>query len=437
MNPQFNKSKILVLASPNQSRLAHFQKLYQLRSEFEFAGVCIGKSLGWENRYLETWLEVPRELDNLDKISSFIISKIGSVDAIINISEAYVPLHAALCKHYGLLGPTDEMVEIGRNKYTMRQFMEKLELPIPKYCILTSDNFSALANLTFPVVVKPVIGCSSTLVQRVNSLTELTLNFSGWTREANNFYKNELLGKNILAINGEIPFIVEELLGGEVLYPSKFPYEVGEISVESIYDGKNCYVLAIHDSPIATNGPYYEKIMNSTPTRIPPLLAELAKKYVTRIHEALGPGAYVLHTEMRTFESHLKILEFGIRIGGSSLYRSVLHSTSNDFITLLIDLALKKPVKISTSAVPTIIHYFCAPANGVIQSFIGESKMQSFPHYLEHQFYDDIGDIVARPPLNTRACGYVMVRGQSFDILESEIIEMLKCLTIVLKPEVS
>jgi biotin carboxylase len=225
--------------------------------------------------------------------------------------------------------------------------------------------------------------------------------------------------------------VLEEWMGGEILYPSLFPYKVGEISVESVFDGRDCHVLAIHDSPIATNGPYFEKIMNSTPTRIPQSLASLAAGYVERIHRALGPGAYVLHTEMRTFPEGLMIVEFGVRIGGSSLYRSVLHSTGNDFLEILISLALGRSVAmVDEEPVPTITHYLCAPAAGKIRSFRGITHLQSFPHYLDFQLYDDVGAFVTRPPLNTRACGYVVVRGPSYEELEREILGMLQSFSI-------
>ena len=69
------------------------------------------------------------------------------------------------------------------------------------------------------------------------------------------------------------------------------------------------------DAPVASNGPFYERSANSTPTRIPATLVARAHALVSRIHTALGSGVSVLHTEMRTFENDLLLLEFGVRIG--------------------------------------------------------------------------------------------------------------------------
>src|SRR4030095_12637781 len=411
-----NKPRILVLASPNQSRLAHFRKLYQLRDKFDFVGVCIGKGRGWESRFVQHWIELDDAVT--DRSIKSLQDKVGGpIDGIINISEAYVPLHAALCERYEVLGPGPEVVAVGRNKYRMRQFCQALGLPVPRFQLLTTELVESSRDFHFPVVIKPAIGCSSTLVERIESYSELQAVYGDLRREAEKFYQKDLLTRQTVQEFGELPFVVEELMGGEVLYPSQFPYKVGEISVESVYDGMDSYVLAIHDSPIATNGPYFEKIMNSTPTRMPQQLITLSSEFIGRIHQALGAGAYVLHTEMRTFRDGLMIVEFGARIGGSSLYRSVLHSTGNDFIEILISLALGREVRLmDTPPIPTITHYLCAPAIGRVRSFRGETALQSFPHYLDHQLYDEIGDYVTRPPLNTRACGYVVAGGASFSV---------------------
>lgn len=425
---------VLVLASPNQSRLAHFRKLFALRSEYHIVGACLGKGIGWEHLFVSKWIELP-STDDLDELVKAIETATPNLDGVINLSEAYVPLHGAVCSYFGLIGPSEAVVNIGRDKFLMREFLYRLNLPIPRYSLVTKDITASLESLTFPVVLKPSIGCSSSLVERFDSRESLESRFDEIQATGQKYYQYELLTRKTVARYGEFPFLVEELMGGEVLYETCFPYGVGEFSVESIFDGTTCHILAIHDSPIAVNGPFYEKVMNSTPTRIPVEMAVDAANYVEAIHRALGRGAYVLHTEMRTMRDGLMVVEFGVRLGGSSLYSSVLHSTGNDFIQLLIQLALNERLELSRlPPTPTIIHYLCAPHEGVITKIVGETKLQSFPHYLEHQLYDDVGSKVARPPHSTRACGYVAVRGECFDTLEQEVRSMLESFRIDIEP---
>jgi biotin carboxylase len=356
-------------------------------------------------------------------------------DGIINLSEAYVPLHAELCKHYRLLGPSRDAVRIGRNKYHMRTFCARLEIPIPTFQLTTAHTLDECARQRYPVVVKPAIGCSSTLVQRVDSHDDLVRRFPDMLNTAQCVYRKELLLQQTLDEFGDFPFVVEEMAGGSVQFETALPYSVGEISVESIaYDGRTT-ILAIHDAPVPSNGPFYEKIVNCTPTRIPQKLAERARAIVSRLHEALGAGVYVLHTEMRTFADDLLLLEFGVRIGGSSLYKSVLHSTGNDFIEILIQLSLgERPEIRHEPPVPTITHYIVPQSEGRIAGFKGMSKPMTSPYFRDLQLYDDVGDAVRRPPFRDRASGYFVLNGAPFALLEREALRLLEEIDVCIDP---
>jgi biotin carboxylase len=423
-----DRPHVLVLCTPNQTRLAHFRKLNDLRQKYEITVAFTGSGLGWESKFVDRLIRVPenRAMEPFTFIVEA-IEKLPKIQAIVNLSEVYLPLHAELCEYLQLKGPNQEVVRVGRNKYHMRKFCQDLGIPVPRFMWVTKENLAECQTLSFPVVIKPAIGCSSTLVKRIDSFAELVEEFQAMKAMATAVYQKELLLKDTQKEFGDFTFVVEELVGGEMQFPYLFPYQTGEISVESIAFNGQTRVLAIHDSPLATNGPYYEKLMNSTPTRIPQKLVEKATDYVSRIHSKLGEGAYVLHTELRTFADDLVLIEFGARIGGGTLYKSVLHSTGNDFIEILVELALgKTPILSSQPPMPTITHYLWAPKTGVVRSIKGESKLTSSPYYLEHQLYDDVGDVVKRAPLSTRASGHIVMRGNCYETLEREILETLQ-----------
>lgn len=419
---------IFVLCTPNPTRLPHFRKLHELRQQYEITVAFTGSCFGWEEKFVDHLIQVP-QTNTIEPLNFIVeaLTKLPKVDGIVNLAEVYLPLHAELCEYFNCKGPSKETVRVARNKYYMQEFCQELGIPVPRFICVTKDNLEDCRQITFPVVIKPAIGCSSTLVKRTNSFAELVEQFSSIRAMAADVYKNELLLPSAQKKFGDFPFVVEELVGGEIQFPYLFPYETGEISVESIAFNGKTHILAIHDSPLATNGPYYEKLMNSTPTRIPQKLVEKATDYVSRIHAQLGDGAYVLHTEMRTFKDDLVLIEFGARIGGGTLYKSVLHSTGNDFIEILIKLALnEEPILNSAPPVPTITHYLWAPQTGIVRSFKGISRLMCSPYYVEHQIYDDVGDLVKRAPLSTRASGHIVVRGNDYETLEREILNVLQ-----------
>jgi biotin carboxylase len=392
--------------------------------------------MGWEHRFVDHDLEIPESARPSPlRTAVKLIDSVRAPDGFVNFSEAYVPLHSELCQHYKLQGPSPAAVCVGRNKFHMRRFARDLGIPVPEFELATELTLSNCSRLTFPVVIKPVIGCSSTLVQRVNSPAELSSRFRTIRDAALQIYNKELLLDATLEEFGEFPCIVEELIGGTVQFPTRLPYLVGEISVESIAFCGKTTVLAIHDAPVPSNGPFYEKIVNSTPTRIPSRLVEKAIEYVSRIHAALGSGAYVLHTEMRTFSDDLMLLEFGVRIGGSSIYRSILNSTQNDFVEILVQLSLgEAPVLANSPPRPTITHYFVPELPGRIRSIKGLSRITVSPYYVDHQLYDEVGDTVHRPPFRSRASGYFALRGHDFDALEQEALRLLGEIKLEVNP---
>src|SRR5436305_5632735 len=114
------KPCVLVLATPNQSRVAHFRKLAELAGQYDFIGVCIGKGRGWEPRFVKHWIELDTGTP-WDQADIPLLRQLPRIHGIVNISEAYVPMHANLCERLGLIGPDREAVAVGRNKYKMRQ----------------------------------------------------------------------------------------------------------------------------------------------------------------------------------------------------------------------------------------------------------------------------------------------------------------------------
>lgn len=425
------KKHILVLYSHNPSRLEHLRKLKKLREKYVITLILDENSNEESQRdFVDNILKVPMKkvYENIDEIIAQ-IRKIGLPDGIINISEMCVPLHSLLCKKFNILGPNENTVRIGRNKYEMRKFCEKLSIPVPKFELLNGDIDAKCDNLNFPVVVKPTIGGGSTLVKRFENKKDLLEDIDNLIEIANEKYRNDALYMKYADEKGNIPFVVEEVIGGDIMFKTNFPFKVGEISVESIYYKGETIVLTIHDKPIPSNGPYFEEYIWSTPTRIPETLQEKAKKYVSRIHKNLGQGCYVLHTEFRTFKDDLVLLEFGARLGGGPIYKSLLHSTGNDYLEILIKLSMGLDPEVDREThINTITHCLWAEKEGIIKKIVGEPIPIWDAYYCEHQIYDDVDELAVRAPKSCRSNGHIVYKGNdiSFDELEKRVIKGLK-----------
>ncbi|MEW5289800.1 ATP-grasp domain-containing protein [Erwinia papayae] len=416
------KKNLLVLYVHSASRLSHLRKINSLKDKYN---VTILYAKVEAKNYIERFahqaysVTIENSAENLDTI----LSALGPTfqpDGILNVSEPFLPLQQKLCAHFNLPGPSLKAVEVGRNKYNMRAFSRELGIPVPDFVQVTSENIADAARLTFPVIAKPLIGSGSSLVRRYDDYPSLVSDFAQLSDDAVSLISRDSQFKE--TFSGEYPFIVEEIIGGEVLFATRLPYRVGEISVESVYFNGEVEVLAIHDKPLPNNGPHFEEVCFSTPTRIPQALQQQAKAYVSAIHRALGAGAYVLHTEFRTLANEIKLIEFGVRMGGSAIYNSLLASTGIDFIEVQIAIAMREEVNIPRKTARPVITCLVFPQKqGRITAIHGENLFVSDPHYVEHQIYDNIGDIAYRAPLATRSTLHVLFQAEDFSALEETV----------------
>jgi hypothetical protein len=142
----------------------------------------------------------------------------------------------------------------------------------------------------------------------------------------------------------------------------------------------------------------------------------------TTLHTQLGRSASVLHTEMKTQANGLQLLEFGIRIGGSSLYRSVKLSTGFDLLDFVLDIATDRRPRAAgpRRATPTVIQYLAPWSEGRIRRISGIASLEELPSLTEFRLYDDVGDTVRRPPLKAHASGYAAFCGPDFGVLEQD-----------------
>lgn len=423
------KKKIIVLYSHNPSRLAHLNKLNSLRNKYEITLVMDKKdNLKWQSKFVDKVIEINME-DSL-KYKENLFKELGEIDGVLNLSELCVPLGAQISDYYSLPGIKSDMVISSRNKYKMRDLASNLGIPIPKYYLFNENNKEEISKLEYPLIVKPLIGGGSGLIKKVHNYIELESGIKKMSTLGEAYKKDPLFLSH--SQENKLNFIVEEVIGGEVTYNSKLPYEIGEISVESIYYNGQCKILAIHDKNLPKNGPYFEEHMWSTPTRIPSFLIEKALEYVKKIHKTTN--SYILHTEFRTIGKQLILLEFGARMGGGPIYSSILASTGIDLIEVLIEISLRKKPNLNEKfKYPTITHCIWARNPGEIVEIKGLSSAVMNPFYDTLQIYDDIGDMVFRAPKSTRANGHIRFVNNldnNFENLEKSVLTSIEKIKI-------
>ncbi|KAF4756527.1 Carnosine synthase 1 [Perkinsus olseni] len=90
-------------------------------------------------------------------------------DGICTMVELSVPVVARLAESLGMRGPSPAAVDTVRDKYRMREALQKRDLPGVKHYLIRSveDLDHAASHVGFPAVMKPVSGAASLGVEKV------------------------------------------------------------------------------------------------------------------------------------------------------------------------------------------------------------------------------------------------------------------------------
>jgi predicted ATP-grasp superfamily ATP-dependent carboligase len=235
-------------------------------------------------------------------------------DAVVTLYEGAVPFTADAARRLGLRGIDPETARICRNKYRQRDAMRAAGLDVPGYRLIDpeADIGAQVADLRFPLVVKPVNGLSSVGVSRTDNVADL---------KAAVDLVQSINADQFAAYAERTGVLAEEFIDGP------------EYCVESVSNESGTTVLVVTDKG-NLQGPYFEERTFITP-------APLGQDTVARIAEAvrvahrhIGIGFGASHTELRLRADGTPVLlEIGARMGGSgTVHYLVETATGIDFL---------------------------------------------------------------------------------------------------------
>jgi len=202
---------------------------------------------------------------------------------------------------------------IQTNKYAMRGALREAGLPCPKFLLADeqTDFENALADFTFPLIVKPTDRSGSRNIMKLESLEGI-----------------EKAVAEACATSFEHKAIVEEYMSGD------------EYSMETIsYQGEH-RVLAI-TKKYTTGAPHFIETGHKQPCDLSEETAAYAKQVILKALTALHVENSAGHAEFRVDDSgEVRIIEIGARMGGDCIGSDLVYlSTGHDFVKMVIDVA--------------------------------------------------------------------------------------------------
>jgi biotin carboxylase len=295
-------------------------------------------------------------LEQAQKIKPHGIISIGSDLAMIAVNYVADKL--------GLVGNTMHCTQLTTNKYRMRQQLQIMGCPCPRYMKVDDTGQVLASDFGFPLIVKPTDRSGSRGVTKVESPDCLT--------EAIERAKEESFCKEVL---------VESFIIGK------------EYSIESISWRGQHFVLQITEKE-TSGAPYFVEKAQHQPANIPESVREKVVAEVVRSLDTLKVQNGASHSEIFiTPDNQVFIAEIGARMGGDFIGSDLVQlSTGFDYVKAVIEIALgtfdPKSIRLSEQAFSGV--YFIFPTPGKVVDIVDNSK--NFPEIVRCEIYCEKGD---------------------------------------------
>ena len=235
------------------------------------------------------------------------------IDGITTIaSDTAVVTVNYVASRMGLRSNPDEYSVVTTNKYRMRQCFINEGVPSPKFALVDDSNHYKITGFKFPLIVKPTDRSGSRGVEKVQDPCQLE---SAIERAQTESFEHKA--------------IIEEFVIGR------------EISVESISNGGNHYILQITDK-VTTGAPFFVELEHHQPSSLSEDIKEKVRQIVLHALDALHIQYGASHSELKIDEDgDIRVIEIGARMGGDFIGSNLVQlSTGYDFLKGVIEVAL-------------------------------------------------------------------------------------------------
>ena len=275
----------------------------------------------------------------------------GPADGICTFWELSVPMASRLAEATGLPGPKPEAVDIARDKHLTRKVMADAGLPSIANMLIENESQleEAARKVGFPSVLKPVGGCSSLGVQRVNNEAELLSVY----REVVSVMRGLVVSRGTFdfvrasaAPDGvdlgkviDATVMLEEYLDGD------------EVDIDIVMsNGEARYVTVSDNGP--THEPYFGEAWACMPSLLPREKVEDLRKMAEDSVKAIGFENGIFHVEGKYTSRGPRLIEVNARMGGGPIRKMHKHTFGVDLVVEQLFIAVGIPCNPCAADVP-------------------------------------------------------------------------------------
>jgi hypothetical protein len=369
-----------------------------------------------------TKVEVPQSWQLTDVLAT-IRSVIDPDETVVvwALKDRLVPLAACLNHLLGSKGrwPSQRSIWSTKNKLLMRQELDRTGLN-PPYAVIRGES----PPHPFPskaVVLKPLEGYASIGVE----LLEARASQGEFEAAAKRSFS--VLESIAESITGDRPnyvpatrdvLLVEEFIGGL------------EYSVEVLVAGGKPHIMGIcGKSPMVP--PYFEEVSYMMPASIDMATKERLTAAALQAVTALGVTTGMAHVEIKDGEDGPKILDVGLRLGGSGLTHDLVKASSGvNLVHAVLTELLAQPSEhlLRANTYDTALLYLLQVATGgTVHDVPAPEMVQGLPRPTMFEACIKKGDYLTPYPAYSGTPGFAMflVPGQG-DSATKEALEIVR-----------
>ncbi|MEI9997642.1 MAG: ATP-grasp domain-containing protein [Rhizomicrobium sp.] len=302
---------------------------------------------------------------------------------ITTTADFHVPQAAAAAQRLGLPGLTFEGAMNARNKYRMRELLQRRHPHLnPRYLrvIAEEDVSRALLEVGVPCVAKPLNNNNGNCVKRIETESQLRDYWTWSTSWTTNSAKQKL----------EDGFLVEALILGM------------EVSVETVqpYRGGRQLIGVTGKTLTGVERGHFVEAAHCFPFEA----ADVGLIYagVSDCLDALDVTCGVIHTECRIAPSGVKIIEVNPRLAGGKIGSHLVEiATGNNPVQHVIDIALGEAAPWTPKfAKGAAIRYLSAPRAGRFLGLENEAELRTLAGVTDVFILKEPGEAVTLPEAN-------------------------------------
>ena len=352
--------------------------------------------------------------------------------------EAASPLVAKLNQIYGGKGNLPEVAFRCRNKFLMREILNKAGLPFVSStrCKNFQDIISAVESLKKPCVAKPIAAHSSfgtffiPYPFKQENFEDIYNKGIEFLKESFNsgedLYKfsQEDLAYLSVTDDGDLTtdYVVEEFVSGR------------EISIDSVVQNGKVHVAGIA-LQTRMEPPYFVQLAEEMPLVTDVQTMAAIKKVNEDAINALGITDSCTHCEIFLSPEGPKVCEIACRMGGDNISDSVLQTGGTNLCLEASNIALGRPVTVGDKILSyTAMEYILPKKKGMVKGVIVPEDIKNSKNITEIFIHSCVGDkdfIFAPPPEGFDYVLYLSSKGSTREEAQAVLREAVAGIQII------